>query len=729
MILKIRSLDLREAFGSFLNGLTIQEALAKTAYPSLHCITKIEAIYLAMDRTRQVYAKQNSNTGTPVTPSSPMASPLNRHTRMGSTTGLANARKAQNAKAAAQRLAHVMAHQAADEDDEEDDLLYDYGGTRSLGLGGGRAIRSRSPMSLRCVNNQDQSSSTRAVPGPRSSSSSLNNLEKVSSSPQSSSSGLSTSASGTRLLQSINSVEQPQSAYSVAPNIRRLQSPNSSGQSPSSYSATATRTSQQNNPNEQPKSARSTTSLRLSSQSSIEQPPSARSSLVSLPHLGIKTVSMVPASVPISLKPPSPAISSDVHVAREKRLSLDLSMNLRETGNQRSSSVLQDELDMLQEENESLLEKLRLAEERCEDAEARGRQLEKQVATLGEGVTLEARLLSRHASSTSADFLNCVLFYANFLLLFVLLFRKEAALQQREAALRVAEQTARNGLNSEIITLRTEAETARDEATSALENLHEAERELKSLQIATQRMILTKEEMEEVVLKRCWLARYWSLCVEHGIHAEIAKARYEYWSSLAPLPVEVVLSAGQKAKEEKKDNDLEEIESDPRDLNKLSGDVNIENMLLVEKGMRELASLKVEDAVALAMALSRRLNAIRSGLSAYGCVDDLKLPIEGQFEAFELSKEESDDVLFKQAWLTYFWRRAKNHGLEPDVSEERLEFWVNHNTKPPTSHDAVDVERGLIELRKFGIENQLWEESRKELELDTNRKRQSQSDF
>lgn len=162
----------------------------------------------------------------------------------------------------------------------------------------------------------------------------------------------------------------------MAANIRRLQSPNSSGQSPSSYSATATRTSQQNNPNEQPNSARSTTSLRLSSQSCIEQPPSARSSLVSLPHLGIKTVSMVPASVPISLKPPSLAISSDAHVAREKRypclsskelysflkpqnsllghcfnkfwlmsrLSLDLSMNLRETGNQRSSSVLQDEV-------------------------------------------------------------------------------------------------------------------------------------------------------------------------------------------------------------------------------------------------------------------------------------------------------------------------------------------------------------------------------------------------
>ena len=34
-----------------------------------------------------------------------------------------------------------------------------------------------------------------------------------------------------------------------------------------------------------------------------------------------------------------------------------------------------------------------------------------------------------------------------------------------------------------------------------------------------------------------------------GIHAEIAGARYEYWSSFAPLLVDVVLDAGQKAKE------------------------------------------------------------------------------------------------------------------------------------------------------------------------------------
>ena len=35
-----------------------------------------------------------------------------------------------------------------------------------------------------------------------------------------------------------------------------------------------------------------------------------------------------------------------------------------------------------------------------------------------------------------------------------------------------------------------------------------------------------------------------------GIHAEVAGIKYEYWSSFAPLPVEVVLAAGQRAKEE-----------------------------------------------------------------------------------------------------------------------------------------------------------------------------------
>lgn len=100
-------------------------------------------------RSRALYMRQKSNTGTPRAPSSPTMSPLNRHARNGSV-GAQNPRKAQNAKAAAQRLAHVMA--IHDDDEDEDDLLCDYdpmSGTGSIGLAGGRATRSRSPIMVK----------------------------------------------------------------------------------------------------------------------------------------------------------------------------------------------------------------------------------------------------------------------------------------------------------------------------------------------------------------------------------------------------------------------------------------------------------------------------------------------------------------------------------------------------------------------------------------------------
>ncbi|KAJ0113073.1 hypothetical protein Patl1_01303 [Pistacia atlantica] len=99
-------------------------------------------------------------------------------------------------------------------------------------------------------------------------------------------------------------------------------------------------------------------------------------------------------------------------------------------------------------------------------------------------------------------------------------------------------------------------------------------------------------------------------------------------------------------------------------------------------------------------------------------LSDSKSPGDPKFtEAFELSEEEAEDVLFKEAWLTYFWRRAKVHGVEEDIAEERLQLWISRSGQSPTSHDAVDVERGLLELRKLGIEQQLWEASRKEIDL------------
>ncbi|KAJ6339489.1 hypothetical protein OIU77_007448 [Salix suchowensis] len=410
----------------------------------------------------------------------------------------------------------------------------------------------------------------------------------------------------------------------------------------------------------------------------MENVPSVRSTSAGRSSLSVRSVTVVPPSKQ-SLRTPIPVPPIDPPSSRSgdnKRFTSDMRQLKTDAGDQREASALRDELDMLQEENEVIHDKLRSAEEKREEAEARARELEKQVAALGEGVSLEAKLLSR----------------------------KEAALRQREAALKAAKQST-GGRDAEIATLRTEYENLKDEAATASERLQEAESEMKSLRTMTQRMILTQEEMEEVVLKRCWLARYWGLAVQHGICADIAVSKHEHWSALAPLPFELVISAGQKAKESDKRSKL------VRDLSDLTGEGNIESMLSVEMGLRELASLKVEDAVVLALAQHRRPSVVHQSFS------DSKAPGDPKFtEAIELSEAEADDVLFKEAWLTYYWRRALVHGVEEDIAEDRLQFWISRSEQAPTSHDAVDVERGVLELRKLSIEQQLWEASRREID-------------
>ncbi|KAJ8547762.1 hypothetical protein K7X08_011348 [Anisodus acutangulus] len=103
------------------------------------------------------------------------------------------------------------------------------------------------------------------------------------------------------------------------------------------------------------------------------------------------------------------------------------------------------------------------------------------------------------------------------------------------------------------------------------------------------------------------------------------------------------------------------------------------------------SSPAVEDAIVLALAQQRRPNSTRTSIS------DIKSPSDPKYMgAFELSLEESEDVLFKEAWLTYFWRRAKAHGILGE-SQQMLQFWSSRSGHAPTSHDAVDVEQGLME--------------------------------
>ncbi|XP_073022555.1 coiled-coil domain-containing protein SCD2-like isoform X1 [Primulina eburnea] len=408
-----------------------------------------------------------------------------------------------------------------------------------------------------------------------------------------------------------------------------------------------------------------------------------RSTSAGRPSISVRTTTTNAAPLSrSSLKTPViiPPIEPPNNRLKEKRLTHDVGLGLKDSGVQHETSALRDELDMLQEENEIILDKLHQAEEKREEAEARARELEKQVASFGEGVSLEAKLLSR----------------------------KEAALRQREANLKAAKQT-KDGRDEELAALRAELESIKDETATAAEQFREAESEAKALRTMTQRMILTHEEMEEVVLKRCWLARYWGLAARYGICADIAASKYDHWSSLAPLPFEVVISAGQKAREDSWDGG-DDRSKHSRDLNDLSGEGNIESMLSVEMGLRELASLKVEDAVVLSLVQNRRSTLVRHSFSDPKSSSDPKF-----MEASELSQEESEDVLFKEAWLTYFWRRALVHGVEEDIAEDRLRLWISRSGELPTSHDAVDVEKGLTELRKLGIEQLLWEASRKEI--------------
>uniref|UniRef100_A0A0D3HMC5 Coiled-coil domain-containing protein SCD2 n=1 Tax=Oryza barthii TaxID=65489 RepID=A0A0D3HMC5_9ORYZ len=316
------------------------------------------------------------------------------------------------------------------------------------------------------------------------------------------------------------------------------------------------------------------------------------------------------------------------------------------------SSTITEELEMLKDENVNLLEKLGLAEERFRQSEARTRELEKQVANLGDGLSMEVKLMKRREE---------------------MLVRKESA-REKEAA--------------------------------AVQKLQEAESETKSLRTMTHRMILSKEEMEEVVMKRCWLARYWGLAVQYGIYPDISMSKHEYWSSFAPLPFEYVTAAGQRAKDGslRSGDDLEDTERFVHELTVTAGEGNIETMLSVDKGLQELAFLKVEDAVLIALAHHHRPNVAE-------LVDpDIKSSGDEKFtEAFDLSKEEEED-----AWLVYFWRRAKTHNVEDDIAEERLQMWIDRHGQQPTSHDAVDVDMGIRELRRLGIEQLLWELSRRE---------------
>ncbi|KVH87846.1 hypothetical protein Ccrd_024843 [Cynara cardunculus var. scolymus] len=269
-----------------------------------------------------------------------------RHSRSGSVV-----KRSQTTKAAAQRLAQMMTHQQTSDSEDDDDFLSDYNppaaatsSSSSSATAAERSqIRPRSPMTVGTTT--EQHSAPRAASIGRASQPVIKHAELRHQSMRSSSS----------------------SSYAME-HIHPQYDRSSSDQTPNSLLP-----SQSNNTAErvQPTSARSTRSPLVHP---VEHPSSARAVPASRPNLGIKPVTMVPPSVPLTLRPTLFGSQVDTRSDTQKnkssllsRLSLDLgaAFAFRETSNQRSAnastsasaSALQDEIDMLQEENESLLEK------------------------------------------------------------------------------------------------------------------------------------------------------------------------------------------------------------------------------------------------------------------------------------------------------------------------------------------------------------------------------------
>ncbi|KAJ0094538.1 hypothetical protein Patl1_17022 [Pistacia atlantica] len=510
-----------------------------------------------MDRNRTdspVYGRQwSSESGST---SSPVMSPArHHHARSSSVSGMSTIKRNQNfaAKAAAQRLAQVMASQTADDDDDGDDDL-------------GFLYSAPPPPSLSLSRNVNSGSNA------------------------------ATATTGSNK-PAVNVFENHEISFTCGRNLG-------------------------------------------------EEATSVRSTSAGRPSMSLHTApSLPPNKAPLRTAISLPPIDPPKNVPRDKRFSSDMGrFNAKANGDQRDASALHDEvlklnllrnilqLDMLQEENDNILNKLRLEEERCEESEARVRELEKQVAALGEGVSLEAKLLSSYRMQEGGCIASERGIKGNFQFFFILdmqmaypmLINLSFIIGLLLAALKDVKQN-KGGVNKEIVSLQSELEVSpllvilKDDTATVLRQLSGAESEVKALRSMTQRMILTQKEMEEVVLKRCWLARYWGLAAKYGICADVAVSKYEYWSSLAPLPFEVVISAGQKAKEEC-DDDSEKRGKLVLDLTDLTGEGNIESMLSVEMGLKELASLKVEDAIVLALAQQRRANSTRLSIS------DLKSP-------------------------------------------------------------------------------------------------------
>eukprot|EP00271_Cylindrocystis_brebissonii_P007208 TRINITY_DN20470_c0_g1_i1.p1 TRINITY_DN20470_c0_g1~~TRINITY_DN20470_c0_g1_i1.p1 ORF type:complete len:613 (-),score=142.42 TRINITY_DN20470_c0_g1_i1:908-2746(-) len=364
---------------------------------------------------------------------------------------------------------------------------------------------------------------------------------------------------------------------------------------------------------------------------------------------------------------------------------------------------LQETVEFLKVESQYLLDKLLSTEGELQDARAQIAELQKQQKSKGKLLGMDSKVGRRRINKSKS--------------------------QSRRSA----------GDLRNLEELREDAEVAAEEDRLAAVKADQEQ----IFRNASRRLNLSPEEEEELMLKRCWLARYWMLAEEYAVHPELAQEQAAMWHSQAPIPFEVVYSAGQRAKEKEhdsaamgsfgrdsaamgnvgrdsaamgsvgRDSDVgdfalaEEERFEDRTAHSFSAASSVdgeeqlsllttfENLLQVERALRIMSALRVEEQVLLAMAQRK------SSTSTYP-----RSPGKG------LSEDEAQDIRFKQHWLLYFWWRAKTSGVEVEAARAQLSHWALRCNFEPEPFDVADVEAGLTEMRQRGIEQKLWETSR-----------------
>ncbi|RLN00152.1 coiled-coil domain-containing protein SCD2-like [Panicum miliaceum] len=223
----------------------------------------------------------------------------------------------------------------------------------------------------------------------------------------------------------------------------------------------------------------------LADQTQVGRPPSLTNR-----YTAGKSVPMIP-----SIKRPGagagtgPGSESPMPNRREQRRSVDLGSSMR---GRRTSSSLHDEINTLQVENESVYDKLHLAEERSEDGDAKSMHMEREASDIDDAVETETIVISR----------------------------KDAALEQRKIAMRIASRRSSSASCDEIATLKSEAKAANNVVTSVSRRVKGARSELRSLQATANRMILSQEDMVEdaIMLALAENRHIKPLSVERGFH-------------------------------------------------------------------------------------------------------------------------------------------------------------------------------------------------------------------